>query len=98
MDCSWYTPGTETYSLNIPDAAGSIAIGYHYTVDATLVDGSSKTLTGVVGRNPQNGYTVVPNLVFGGILTNTVIEIEEMFPGVRTRVERTEVRMSMMNR
>lgn len=98
VDCSWYTPGTETYSLNIPDAAGSIAIGYRYTVTATLVDGSSKTLTGVVAKNPQNGYTVVPNLVFGGILTTTVIETEEMYPGVRVRVERTAVRMSMATR
>ena len=87
IDCSWYTPGTETYSLNIPDSAGGVAIGYRYSVMATLLDGSSKTLSGVVVKNAIQGYTTVPNLVFGGIVKATVIDVEEVYAGVRVRVE-----------
>lgn len=87
MDCSWYTPGTETYGLNIPAADGSIAIGYRYSVTATLVDGSSKTLSGLVVRSSVDNCTVVPNLVFGGIVKSTVIDVEEMLVGIRARVE-----------
>jgi hypothetical protein len=98
IDCSWYTPGNETYSLNIPESKGGSAIGYSYAITATLMDGSTKSLAGVTLKNAVDGYTIVPHLVFGGVVKSTTIEVEELFPGAKVRAEGAPVSRLMRRR
>lgn len=78
-DCSWYVPGTETYSLNIwTDSVATDA--YSYKVAVVLKDGSTKTLEGIAARKDDKttGYTEIPKIVFGGIVDKvTSIEVTE---------------------
>src|SRR3569833_2830339 len=78
-DCSWYVPGTETYSLNIwTDSPATDVYSYGDTVH--LQDGSTKTVEGLASRKDDKttGYTEIPKVVFGGIVARVLsIDITE---------------------
>jgi hypothetical protein len=78
-DCAWYVPGTETYSLNIQTDSPATDI-YSWAVTVVLKDGSTKTVEGIASRKDDKttGYTEIPKVVFGGIVTRVVsIDIAE---------------------
>jgi len=72
-DCSWYVPGTETYSLNIRTDSPAADI-YSWGVTVILKDGSTKTVEGVTQRKDDKttGYTEIPKVVFGGIVAKVL--------------------------
>jgi hypothetical protein len=78
-DCSWYVPGTESYSLNVwTDSPATDA--YSYKITVVLKDGSTKTVDGIAARKDDKttGYTEIPKVVFGGIVDKVAsIEITE---------------------
>jgi hypothetical protein len=72
-DCSWYVPGTETYSLNISTDSPATDI-YSWDVTVVLKDGSTKTAEGIASRQDDKttGYTEIPKVVFGGIVVKVL--------------------------
>ena len=72
-DCSWYAPGTESYSLNIRTDSPATKV-YSYAVAVVLKDGSTKTVEGIAARKDDKttGYTEIPKVVFGGIVVQVV--------------------------
>jgi hypothetical protein len=87
-DCSWYAPGTETYSLFIRTDSPAADI-YSYGVTVVLKDGSTKTVEGIATRKDDKttGYTEIPKVVFGGIVVKVLsIDIAEHTVISRQRV------------
>lgn len=71
---------------------------YRYTVTAVLLDGSEKVLTGVAVKDALKGYTIIPGLEFGGVVKSAAIDIEDMYPGPRTKTQSTPVTLSLAMR
>jgi hypothetical protein len=92
-DCSWYVPGTETYSLNISADSPATDV-YSYVVSVVLKDGSTKSVEGIASRKDDKttGYTEIPKVVFGGIVVKVVsIDITE-----HTVISRQRIRESVV--
>lgn len=92
-NCSWYVPGTETYSLNIWTDSPATDV-YSYSVTVVLKDGSTKTVEGIALRRDDKttGYTELPKVVFGGIVVKVLsIDITEHTVISRQRVGESAV-------
>lgn len=93
-DCSWYVPGTETYSLNVWTDSPATDI-YSWAVTVMLKDGSTKTVEGIAARKDDKttGYTEIPKVVFGGIVAKVLsIDIAEHTVISRQRIGESLVR------
>jgi hypothetical protein len=78
-DCTWYVPGTETYSLFIWTDSPAADV-YSWRVTVVLKDGSTKTVDGIALRKDDEttGYTEIPKVVFGGIAVKVLsIDVAE---------------------
>lgn len=86
-NCTWYTPGSETYMLEIP-ATNTVATAYSYTISVVLKDGTAKTIQGAVIRDDQQfGYTVVEPISFGGMVESSTVVVQDLVvAGVRTSI------------
>jgi len=82
--CSGFTPGNEQFLLLIK-ATRTETTEYLYTIVATMLDGSTRAVSGQLKRNDNNaGYTST-NLYFGGVVVsfNTTVE-EAVISAVQT--------------
>ncbi len=74
--CSGFTPGSEQFLLLIK-AARPETTKYLYTIVATMLDGSTRAISGQLSRNDNNaGYTSA-SLYFGGIAVSFNTTVEE---------------------
>lgn len=76
IDCSWYTPGSESYMLGI-HSDSPIVTSYVYTIKAVLMDGRAVSTTALVVRNDDKlGYTNVFPILFGGIVNFDTLVVQ----------------------
>jgi hypothetical protein len=82
--CVGFTPGSEQFLLLIK-ASQPQTTEYLYTIVATMLDGSTRAISGQLKRNDNSaGYTST-NLYFGGVAVsfNTTVE-EAVISAVQT--------------
>ena len=82
--CVGFTPGSEQFLLLIK-ASQPQTTAYLYTIVATMLDGSTRAISGQLKRNDNGaGYTST-NLYFGGVAVsfNTTVE-EAVISAVQT--------------
>jgi hypothetical protein len=82
--CVGFTPGSEQFLLLIK-ASQPQTTEYLYTIVATMLDGSTRAVSGQLKRNDNSAGFTSSNLYFGGVAVsfNTTVE-EAVISAVQT--------------